>query len=65
VTARCGVKTGKVTVLLVVEPGGQVRSAELKELSLGLDGRCAGEVLTADLPSPGWRPVRFAMALAL
>lgn len=62
---RCGVKSGKVTVQMVVEPGGQVRSAELKELSAGLDGRCAGEVLAADLPSPGWRPVRFAMALQL
>ncbi len=63
---RCGVKKAHLTVSLVVEPSGALRSLELRDLSAGLDPRCASEVLSElDLPSPGWRAARFAIELDL
>ena len=62
--SRCGMGTGKLTATLVVEPSGQVRSVDLRELSTGLDARCAGEVLSSEpLARSGWRPVRLGVAL--
>lgn len=63
---RCGVKKAHLTVSLIVEPSGAIRSMELRDLSAGLDPRCASEVLSdLDLPSPGWRAARFALELDL
>lgn len=63
---RCGVSQARLTVSLVVEPSGALRSLEVRDLSPGLDARCAAEVLADPaLPSPGWRAARFALALDL
>ncbi len=66
VRERCDPDVGAITVVLVVQPGGQVTGLNFKSLTPGLDADCIGQALIAErLPSPGWRPVRMGIALDL